>query len=111
MGHSSRGLRWADERAKLAGIERTGSRSVTDLDRPEPTFADAGAAMAPTWIDLAREPDLQLGAAQVSPSASEITVGADRIRLQHRVMQVLVALVRAKGGIVSRDALVASCWG
>ncbi|HEY2482109.1 MAG TPA: winged helix-turn-helix domain-containing protein, partial [Caulobacteraceae bacterium] len=84
---------------------------MTDPDRSQPSFADQGAAKASTWIDLAREPDFLLGAAQVSPSASEITVGANRIRVQRRVMQVLVALVRAKGGIVSRDSLVASCWG
>ena len=33
------------------------------------------------------------------------------IRLQPRVMQVLVARARAGGEVVSRDELLASCWG
>ena len=62
-------------------------------------------------IDLTREPDFALGTAQVRPSTGEINVGGGRIRLQPRVMQVLVALARAEGDVVSRDELVASCWG
>ncbi|HEV2363315.1 MAG TPA: winged helix-turn-helix domain-containing protein [Caulobacteraceae bacterium] len=62
-------------------------------------------------IDLAREPDFALGPAQVHPPIGEVTFGGIRIRLQPRVMQVLVALARAEGEVVSRDDLLASCWG
>lgn len=62
-------------------------------------------------IDLGREPDFALGAAHVQPSITEVSVGDTRIRLQPRVMQVLVALARAEGEVVSRDDLIASCWG
>jgi TolB-like protein/DNA-binding winged helix-turn-helix (wHTH) protein len=61
-------------------------------------------------IDLGRTADFGLGTARVHPSVSEVSVGAHRIRLQPRVMQVLVALARADGEVVSRDDLVASCW-
>ena len=63
------------------------------------------------WIDLAREADFDLGHARVRPSACEVEAVGGRIRLQPRVMQVLTALARAEGQVVSRDALVASCWG
>jgi DNA-binding winged helix-turn-helix (wHTH) protein/TolB-like protein len=62
-------------------------------------------------IDLARAPDFSLGTARVHPSVGEVSVDAHRIRLQPRVMQVLVALARSEGEVVSRDDLVASCWG
>jgi len=62
-------------------------------------------------IDLAREADLRLGPVLVRPSLSEVVAGAQTIRLQPRVMQVLVALARADGEVVSRDELLASCWG
>ena len=62
-------------------------------------------------IDLARESDLSLGSALVRPALSEVVVASQTIRLQPRVMQVLVALARADGEVVSRDELLASCWG
>jgi adenylate cyclase len=62
-------------------------------------------------IDLAREADLRLGSALVRPSLGEVVAAGQTIRLQARVMQVLVALARADGEVVSRDELLASCWG
>ena len=62
-------------------------------------------------IDLAREPDLRLGPLLVRPALSEVVAADQIIRLQPRVMQVLVALARADGEVVSRDELLASCWG
>ena len=62
-------------------------------------------------IDLAREADFALGPARVSPSAREIVIAGERQVLQPRVMQVLVALARRRGEVVSRDQLVMSCWG
>ena len=61
-------------------------------------------------IDVAREATFTLGQATVRPPLGEVRAGAQVIRLQPRVMQVLVALVRAGGEVVSRDELVASCW-
>jgi DNA-binding winged helix-turn-helix (wHTH) protein/TolB-like protein/Flp pilus assembly protein TadD len=74
------------------------SQSTATVDSAEP-------------IDLAREADFALGDARVRPSIAEVSVAAERIRLQPRVMQVLVALARAQGEVVSRDDLIASCWG
>lgn len=62
-------------------------------------------------VDLAHEPDFVLGRLTVSPSRREL-VRDDGVRevLEHRVMQVLIALHRAGGGIVTRDELTQSCW-
>jgi adenylate cyclase len=70
-----------------------------------------GSAARSAPIDLAREADLRVGSALVRPSLSEVVAASQTIRLQPRVMQVLVALARADGEVVSRDELLASCWG
>src|SRR5579864_2266726 len=75
------------------------------------TDLKGGSAARSAPIDLAREADLRLGSALVRPSLSEVVVASQTIRLQPRVMQVLVALARADGEVVSRDELLASCWG
>src|SRR5580658_9642316 len=64
-----------------------------------------------TPIDIVREPGFTLGQATVRPPVGEVRAGGQVIRLEPRVMQVFVALARAQGGVVSRDDLIASCWG
>jgi len=65
----------------------------------------------PEPIQLAREPDFRLGRFTVRPSLGEVAADGVVERLEPRVMQVLVALVRADGAVASRDALIADCWG
>jgi TolB-like protein len=62
-------------------------------------------------VDLAREPAFQLSAVHVRPATREV-VGFSGLRevLEPRVMQVLVALARRRGEVVSRDELIDSCW-
>lgn len=61
-------------------------------------------------IDLAEEPEFGLGDMRVLPSERVVVMNGDRRELQPRVMQVLVALARARPGVVSRDKLVELCW-
>jgi adenylate cyclase len=62
-------------------------------------------------IELAREAPVRLGALGIEPGLRRIANddGREAI-LEPRVMQVLVALSRAAGRIVSRDELATSCW-
>ena len=69
--------------------------------------ASGGTAL----IDLAREPDFELGAALIRPSLSEVVRQGEIIPLQPKIMQVLVVLARAGGAVVTRQELVESCWG
>jgi DNA-binding winged helix-turn-helix (wHTH) protein len=62
-------------------------------------------------IVLANEPDFRLGGVQVSPGRRQIVAGPISEMLQPRVMQVLVALADRRGDVVSRDELMARCWG
>jgi adenylate cyclase len=77
----------------------------------DPADLKGGSVARSAPIDLAREADLRLGSALVRPSSSEVVAAGQTIRLQPRVMQVLVALARAEGEVVSRDEMLASCWG
>lgn len=74
-------------------------------------MTDVSAPRPPGRVDLAREAAFDLGQAHIRPAICEVQVGEDRLKLQPRVMQVLVALVRARGEVVSRDELVERCWG
>lgn len=62
-------------------------------------------------IDLASEPDFALGNLRVRPSLREVSARGQVEQLEPRVMQVLVALARQRGDVVSRDRLVERCWG
>lgn len=75
-----------------------------------PTGSDS--PMSEKEIDLAREGDFLLGQLQVRPSLREVAAPSGRTEtVEPRVMQVLVALARASGAVVSRDQLIESCWG
>src|SRR6185503_6736271 len=60
---------------------------------------------------LADEADFQLGSMWVRPSLCEVEIGDKHDSLEPRVMQVLVALARANGAVLSRDELIRQCWG
>jgi len=73
-----------------------------NLENPGPSDDSA--------IDLAHESDFRIGSLLVSPSTREVARGDLREMLEPRVMQVLVALYRAAGEVVSRDDLITRCW-
>lgn len=62
-------------------------------------------------IDLAHAAPFRIGILDVRPDLRQVTDadGAPEI-VEPRVMQVLVALTRAQGAVVSRDDLTHSCW-
>ena len=62
-------------------------------------------------ITLAHEAPLRIGALGIEPARRRIAHddGRDEI-VEPRVMQVLVALARESGRVVSRDELMMSCW-
>jgi TolB-like protein/DNA-binding winged helix-turn-helix (wHTH) protein/tetratricopeptide (TPR) repeat protein len=61
-------------------------------------------------MDLAGEATFHLGVLEVSPPTCQVTWPTGRQVLQPRVMQALVVLARARGGVVSREMLIAECW-
>ena len=72
--------------------------------------ASFGSDMAtPDQIDLAHASAFRLGPITVEPALRQVTATRSET-LEPRVMQVLVVLAMANGGIVSRDDLVRQCW-
>jgi DNA-binding winged helix-turn-helix (wHTH) protein len=61
-------------------------------------------------VDLAHARPFRIGSVEVRPATREVLGGNRREVLEPRVMQVLVALADARGEILSRDDLIASCW-
>ena len=61
-------------------------------------------------IDLALEPDFEVGGLLICPSRCVVEAeGVSRL-LQRRVMQVLVALGHPNGAVVSQQELIVRCW-
>lgn len=59
---------------------------------------------------LARRADFTLGNATVRPSLRIVEGPAGQVSVEPRVMQVLIALADAEGGVLSRDDLLQQCW-
>ncbi|MBT9470178.1 MAG: AAA family ATPase [Pseudomonadota bacterium] len=76
------------------------------IDEPEGRDSER-----PALIDLSHEPAFVLAGVQVLPASRELIAANGSEFLQPRIMQVLVALARRRGKVVSRDELAASCWG
>lgn len=60
---------------------------------------------------LANRADLALGNALVMPGGRTLSASDGKTMLEPRVMQVLLRLADAQGAVVTRDALIDSCWG
>lgn len=71
-----------------------------------------GAAAVPFGrIELAHEDEFRLGRLTIRPAVRQaVRDDGENEVVEPRVMQVLVALVRAEGAILSRDDLTRCCW-
>jgi DNA-binding winged helix-turn-helix (wHTH) protein/TolB-like protein len=77
---------------------------------PQPDDHPMTATSGARSIELAEELPFTVANAQVRPATLEVVVGERRELLEPRVMQVLVALARRRGEMVSRDELIELCW-
>jgi DNA-binding winged helix-turn-helix (wHTH) protein/tetratricopeptide (TPR) repeat protein len=64
-----------------------------------------------TTDELAAREDFRVGDALVSPSTRTVKIGAAKLDVEPRVMQVLVVLADAGGAVVTRETLFRRCWG
>jgi DNA-binding winged helix-turn-helix (wHTH) protein/tetratricopeptide (TPR) repeat protein len=64
--------------------------------------------MAP--VVLAHEAPFRLGDMEVLPATRSVSANGHLEIVEPRVMQVLVALAKAEGAVVSRDDLIVQCW-
>jgi TolB-like protein/DNA-binding winged helix-turn-helix (wHTH) protein len=83
------------------------------MQKPElaPLNGNPGRGSTPLVV-LAREPSRRVGPLEIRPPLRMIAHADGRTEiLDPKAMQVLVALLRADGAILTRDDLNASCWG
>src|SRR5690606_6578710 len=71
---------------------------------------DEGRHAPSQVIDLTRESEFALGALRVRPASCEALGPNGVVRLEPRIMQVLVLLCRRRPEVVGRDELIACCW-
>ena len=64
----------------------------------------------PERIILAHEPPFRIAEAEFRPATREVTFGGETSIVEPRVMQLLVALHAADGGVVSKNDLATLCW-
>ena len=75
-----------------------------------PGSLDEGLGVDVNASVLAHHEPFRIGAVEVRPATKTLLRGGSETVVEPRVMQVLVALAKAKGDVVSRDDLVAACW-
>jgi len=61
-------------------------------------------------VHLAHEPAFSIGPLEIHPPTHEVGRDGERIVVEPRVMQVLIALAQAEGSVVTRDELILRCW-
>ena len=73
-------------------------------------MANFDPATAKAQINLAEEPEFNLGGMRVRPAELAVELNGEPRELQPRVMQVLVALAKARPAVLSREQLAEQCW-
>ena len=81
--------------------------SADDLSMEQSSARCSGSSP----VNLAHEPPFRIGEVVVRPATRELVHGDRREVLEPLVMQVLIALASARGGILSREDLIKTCWG
>ena len=71
---------------------------------------DGNNLVSPTVAELARWSAFRLGATRIDPASREVRGPGGVATIEPRVMQVLVVLAKADGGVVTRDDLSRLCW-
>ncbi len=89
-----------------------GASDTTTKDGPPANQTNSSRhPAANSRINLAHEATARLGPLVIEPALRRVAHDDGRQQVvEPRVMQVLVALIRAGGQIVSRDDLMMSCW-
>jgi Tol biopolymer transport system component/DNA-binding winged helix-turn-helix (wHTH) protein len=82
---------------------------MCNVPRPQSSLGQGeNGGQAPTYTGYVKQ--FEVGAWQVHPSLNRLTRGAEEVRVEPKVMQVLEALAETPGEVVTRDQLVARVW-
>jgi DNA-binding response OmpR family regulator len=100
-----------DERDKLAGLELGADDYVTKPFNPRALVARVKAILRRTEATAKGGRPMEVGSLRVDPRRREATVDGRDLGLRAREFDLLAALARDPGVVLTRDVLLEDVWG